>query len=58
MSLILSVTVQDCRELFKGNKIICPPNVLKPYSEGIILVANNTSEFSRISGLKVENWAV
>lgn len=26
------------------------------YSEGITLVTNNTSEFKRIEGLKIENW--
>ena len=26
------------------------------YSEGMIQVTNNTSEFSRISGLNIENW--
>jgi Predicted nucleic acid-binding protein, contains PIN domain len=28
------------------------------YSEGITLVTNNTSEFSRISGLNIENWTI
>jgi tRNA(fMet)-specific endonuclease VapC len=26
-------------------------------SEGLILVTNNTSEFARMPGLRVENWA-
>jgi tRNA(fMet)-specific endonuclease VapC len=26
-------------------------------SQGLILVTNNTREFSRVSGLKIENWA-
>lgn len=27
-------------------------------SEGLILVTNNTREFKRVEGLKVENWAI
>ncbi len=26
-------------------------------SEGLVLVTNNTREFGRVSGLKIENWA-
>jgi len=46
-------------ELSTSGKIAGPHDMLigaHARSEGMILVTNNTWEFSRISGLRVENW--
>ena len=46
-------------ELSASGKIAGPHDMLigaHARSEGLVLVTNNTSEFSRISGLRVENW--
>ncbi len=46
--------------LEKNGKIIGPMDLLissQALSKNMILVTNNTKEFERIDGLKIENWA-
>jgi tRNA(fMet)-specific endonuclease VapC len=47
-------------ELERAGKPIGPHDMLigaHARSEGLVVVTNNTREFGRISGLRVENWA-
>ena len=47
------------KELEKKGKIIGPMDLLlaaQAKSKKLILVTNNTKEFERVEGLKIENW--
>jgi tRNA(fMet)-specific endonuclease VapC len=47
-------------KLKKGGKLIGPIDMLlaaQALSKGLILVTNNTDEFDRVEGLRIEDWS-